>query len=100
MKSFDTLKGILKQDKVKRMKLVAKIIFNVYMFLITYFIFLQKAYLIGVGGSHNRVVGNVLTKLMKFSTAALFCLKGQNLTKRRFDKTEIMDLVLGRFFLF
>ena len=72
--------------------------FQLFMFLITYFIFLQKAYLIGVGGSQNRVVGNVLTKLMTFSTAALFCLKGQNLTKRRFDKTEIMDLVLGRFF--
>ncbi len=30
LKSFDTLNGILKQDKVKRMKMVAKIIFNVY----------------------------------------------------------------------
>ena len=30
LKSFDTLNGILNQDKVKRMKMVAKIIFNVY----------------------------------------------------------------------
>jgi hypothetical protein len=69
------------------------------MYLINFFIFLQKAYLIGLGGSQSRVVGNVLTKLMTFSIGALFCLKGQNVTKRCFDKTEVMDLVLGKFFI-
>ena len=34
--------------------------------------------MIGVGVSQNRVVGNVLTKLMRFSTAALcFVWKGK-----------------------
>ncbi len=70
------------------------------MYLLTFFIFLQgKAYLIGVGGSQSRVVGNVLTKLMTFSTGALSCLNGQNVTKRCFDKTEVMDLVLGKIFI-
>lgn len=66
------------------------------MYLITNVILLQKAYLTGVGGSQSRVVGNVLTKLMMFSVGALFCLKGQNVNKRRFDQTEVMNLVLGR----
>ncbi len=69
--------------------------------MITFFIFLQKAYLIGLGGSQSRVVRNLLTKLITFSTGALFCLKvkGQNVTKRCFDKTEVMDLVVSKFFI-
>jgi hypothetical protein len=35
----------------------------------------------------------------KIFIGALFCLKGQNVTKRCFDKTEVMDLVLGKFFI-
>ena len=35
-------------------------------------------------------------KLMVFSVGALFCLKGQNVNKRRFDQTEVMNLVLSR----
>ncbi|XP_045032947.1 uncharacterized protein LOC123474649 [Daphnia magna] len=72
-KFFDTLNAVLKQDKIKRSKM--------------------RTYLIGVGSSQSRVVGNMLSKLMKFSVGAQFCLKGQNANKRRFDKTEIMDLV-------
>ncbi|KAK4028501.1 hypothetical protein OUZ56_017770 [Daphnia magna] len=71
-KFFDTLNAVLKQDKIKRSKM--------------------RTYLIGVGSSQSRVVGNMLSKLMKFSVGAQFCLKGQNANKRRFDKTEIMDL--------
>ncbi|XP_045026504.1 uncharacterized protein LOC116935065 isoform X2 [Daphnia magna] len=73
LKFFDTLNAVLKQDKIKKSKM--------------------RTYLIGVGGSQSRVVGNMLSKLMKFSVGAQFCLKGQNANKRRFDKTEIMDLV-------
>ena len=62
----------------------------------TNFIFLQRSYLSRIGGSQHRVVGNVLKKVIKYSLAAQFCLKGQSDVKTRFDKTEIMDVVVGR----
>ena len=93
-RSFDSLNLVLKMDKIKRMKLVSNNHFP--LVTRTNYIFLQRSYLSRIGGWQHRVVGNVFKKVMRYSLATHFCLKGQSDFKTRFDKTDIMDVVVCR----